>query len=218
MQTKPRPYTSDAADVIFDTKRCIHAQECVNRLADVFDTDKRPWIQPEHASAEAIAAVVTMCPSGALHVERKDGGPQEIADDHATVRLVPDGPLYVRGRITLKNAAGEVLLADTRMALCRCGASRNKPLCDNSHIEAGFQDSGMPAAQNVDGRSPAGLLVTPSTDGPLHVEAQDTVLTILNAAGAPVFVGRDAWLCRCGGSSNKPFCDGTHRTIGFAAE
>jgi CDGSH-type Zn-finger protein len=34
---------------------------------------------------------------------------------------------------------GETLLADTRMALCRCGASESKPLCDGGHTEVGFE-------------------------------------------------------------------------------
>ncbi|PSQ96202.1 MAG: CDGSH iron-sulfur domain-containing protein [Bacteroidetes bacterium SW_7_64_58] len=34
---------------------------------------------------------------------------------------------------------GDTLLTDTRMALCRCGRSGNKPLCDGSHAEIGFE-------------------------------------------------------------------------------
>jgi uncharacterized Fe-S cluster protein YjdI len=38
---------------------------------------------------------------------------------------------------------------------------------------------------------------------------------ILDAEGRILYEGERAALCRCGGSSNKPFCDGTHRTNGF---
>lgn len=218
METKPRSYASDGADVIFDTKRCIHAQECVNRLSEVFDTDKRPWIQPQHASPAEIAAVVHRCPSGALHLERKDGGPAEVADEQATLRLVTDGPIYVRGQITVKSANGDVLLEDTRMALCRCGASRNKPLCDNSHRDIGFEDLGMPTVRSTDGAPGAALTITPSGNGPLHIEGTSGDFSLLNAQGDVIFVGNDTWLCRCGGSMNKPFCDGTHRKIEFVAD
>jgi CDGSH-type Zn-finger protein len=37
------------------------------------------------------------------------------------------------------DANGAVLREDTRMALCRCGHSRNKPFCDGSHETSGFQ-------------------------------------------------------------------------------
>ncbi len=53
--------------------------------------------------------------------------------------MVPGGPLYVRGPIVLKDAAGAVVFEGTRAALCRCGASQNKPFCDNSHLQVGFQ-------------------------------------------------------------------------------
>ena len=70
-------YTSEAVDVTFDGARCIHAAECVRGLPAVFDTQKRPWIDPTQAGADAIVEVVLRCPSGALHFERKDGGAAE---------------------------------------------------------------------------------------------------------------------------------------------
>ncbi len=52
-------------------------------------------------------------------------------------------------------------------------------------------------------------------NGPLKV--MGGVALVDDATGAPVAAGdRDPiFLCRCGESKNKPFCDGTHKTIGF---
>ena len=54
--------------------------------------------------------------------------------------------------------------------------------------------------------------VCASADGPLLVTGG---VRILDAEGAVLYEGEKAALCRCGGSSNKPFCDGTHKTNGF---
>ena len=58
------------------------------------------------------------------------------------VTVVPDGPLYLRGDIEITNPDGEMVLEDTRVALCRCGASQNKPLYDDSHVDIDFQADG----------------------------------------------------------------------------
>jgi CDGSH-type Zn-finger protein len=51
-----------------------------------------------------------------------------------------------------------------------------------------------------------------SAGGPLLVRGG---VRIVDAAGNVLYEGERAALCRCGGSSNKPFCDGTHKTNGF---
>ena len=52
------------------------------------------------------------------------------------------------------------------------------------------------------------------TDGPYRLDGE---FTIVDAEGNPIPIpeGKGVALCRCGASSTKPFCDGTHRTIGF---
>ena len=136
---KPRSYRGKEIDVIYDIKRCIHAAECVRALPEVFDTRARPWIQPEGAEAETIAEVVRRCPTGALRYERRDGGAEEVADEGVSATLVPNGPIYLRGAISIKDADGTEILGDVRAALCRCGASENKPFCDNSHFRIQFE-------------------------------------------------------------------------------
>ncbi len=51
-----------------------------------------------------------------------------------------------------------------------------------------------------------------SENGPLLVSGG---VRILDGEGTVLYEGERAALCRCGGSSNKPFCDGTHKTNGF---
>lgn len=53
-----------------------------------------------------------------------------------------------------------------------------------------------------------------SQNGPLLVSGG---VRIVDADGRLLYEGDRAALCRCGGSANKPFCDGTHRTNGFRA-
>jgi CDGSH-type Zn-finger protein len=50
----------------------------------------------------------------------------------------PNGPLFVRGLVRMVDEDGQLIREDTRLALCRCGASENKPFCDGSHRRIGF--------------------------------------------------------------------------------
>ena len=53
-------------------------------------------------------------------------------------------------------------------------------------------------------------------NGSLRVEGDD--VKVVDAEGAEYqILKRPFALCRCGGSANKPFCDGTHKRIGFQA-
>lgn len=211
-----KEYWSDEIVVTYDAARCIHAAECLRGLPPVFDTGQRPWIQPANAAADQVAEVVMRCPTGALHFARKDGGPAEPIPATNTVQVRANGPLYVRGDLAVTLADGGVL-KDTRAALCRCGASSHKPFCDNSHRAVGFAASsslGENKVRAVDlAGSPAELRVTPSAQGPLRLEGD---FELLSGDGRTIYRGNRVSLCRCGGSANKPFCDGTHSRIAFA--
>ncbi|SEJ00082.1 Uncharacterized Fe-S cluster protein YjdI [Deinococcus reticulitermitis] len=136
-----RAYTAPEITVYYDRGRCIHYAACVRGLPEVFDTAKKPWIQPAQAQADAVAEVVRRCPTGALHyVYAAHGGPPELPEP-ATVEVRENGPLFLRGDLTLHapdTASPGGPVHDTRAALCRCGQSGNKPFCDGSHRQAGF--------------------------------------------------------------------------------
>ncbi len=215
MKKRVRSYEHEGFVVDFSPSRCIHAEECVRGLPEVFDTSKRPWVDPAQAEAAAIVDVVEKCPTGALQFRFTGGQRQELPDAEATINIVPAGPLYARGDITVNETDGRVE-RETRVALCRCGASENKPWCDNTHLDMGFDDAGDVSESKlapVDGPVSTGLTVTQAPNGPLLIEGE---VTIVSSTGERLTGGRGA-LCRCGASSNKPFCDGSHNRVGFEA-
>ncbi len=116
---------------------CEHAGFCANKLGNVWkmtsDTDSTPV-------RSQVAAMVERCPSGAL-TYRLDGASGDIEPPLATgIAVLDDGPLWVTGAPSVVRADGEPFEARPRMVLCRCGASKNKPLCDGSHAGADFRD------------------------------------------------------------------------------
>lgn len=218
MSDKVREYEGEDILVRFDLRRCIHAEECVHGLPEVFDRDDRPWVKPDGADADRTADVVMRCPTGALHFERRDGGREEPVPESNVVRAEPDGPLYVRGNVEIVDSDGALKLGDTRVALCRCGASSNKPFCDNAHIDSGFRHPGtLPDEPPADQELVPGekLRVTPRPNGSLLLEGS---FVVRDAAGERDVKRVKVSLCRCGASNRKPFCDGTHKEIGFTAE
>jgi uncharacterized Fe-S cluster protein YjdI len=132
-----RVYENDAIRVLWDATRCIHTGICLRTLPAVFDVQARPWIDLDGAEAPAIAEAIRACPTGALRYEStgdEEGVEAERGDGATTVEIRPGGPLYVRGPVRLVAPGGRVLTEEEhRVALCRCGASENKPFCDNSH-------------------------------------------------------------------------------------
>jgi uncharacterized Fe-S cluster protein YjdI len=131
--------SSEAITVTFDPALCAHSARCLNGLPEVFDINARPWIQPQHATADDVARTVLNCPSGALQFERLDGGPAEVAAKPTTALAIPNGPVALRGDLEFHGAGGDVTRTATRATLCRCGQSSNKPFCDATHRRIGFQ-------------------------------------------------------------------------------
>lgn len=213
MANKIQKYEGKNIVVYFEGSRCIHAARCVSGLPNVFKANvPGPWIEPDSANPDELAELIKTCPSGALRFERKDTGANESAPAINNINIVADGPLAVTGDLMLD----EQQESSTRATLCRCGASKNKPYCDNSHKEISFEDSGTPGTGelSLDLRS-APLNITPAKDGPLMVEGP---VEIRSSNGGVVSRIESIALCRCGGSKNKPYCDGSHVQRGFKAE
>lgn len=119
-----------------DGALCFSAGFCGTRTTDVWklldDADNL-------AKYELMRAMTWRCPSGRLVLRDADGNdlepelPQEIA-------VLPGGPLWVRGGVRIVGTDGTAWETRNRVALCRCGASNNKPFCDGSHSELHFDE------------------------------------------------------------------------------
>ena len=139
-------YDGKDISITFDKSKCIHSRRCVLRLPNVFQPNADgPWINPDNASAEDIAAFANECPSGAMTYARHDGGTAELAPLANTLFVRENGPLAINADLSID---GED--AGFRAALCRCGKSRNKPFCDVSHVDAQFKATGEPPRKSFE--------------------------------------------------------------------
>ena len=206
---------TDDLEISFNARRCIHARKCVLGLPRAFVPEKgRDWIQAQEASTADMIKVIEACPSGALSYARKDGAEGEAAPQINTVRLWEHGPVEIHGNLKMPDGSTRL-----RAVLCRCGASKAKPYCDNSHHDMKFKASSEPQTDAETAEAPlpeAGTLtVAPIKDGPLMLEGP---MEIIAGSGRRIRTTEKAFLCRCGASANKPFCDGRHKEVGFEAD
>jgi CDGSH-type Zn-finger protein/uncharacterized Fe-S cluster protein YjdI len=207
--------TGREVTVTFDGKRCIHSRNCVLGHPEVFVPNvKGEWIFPDAAPAETVLQIGRNCPSGAIRVARNDGAADsDAAPVVNTVRLRENGPLAFEAELQI---AGEPQ-ASPRATLCRCGQSQRKPFCDGSHTAAGFVATGEPETKPSEALAARNgpLDVQPTPNGSLKVTGN---LEIVTGTGRTLNRVTQAFLCRCGQSANKPYCDGSHKAAGFAAD
>jgi len=208
-----KEYMGTEITVYFEADKCIHSRICVLTLPNVFrvDTDG-PWIVPDSADAEDIAALAHNCPSGAITYKRHDKDKQEQPPFTNLVKVFENGPLAILADVEMEG--NEPLI---RATLCRCGASDNKPFCDSSHEKIRFSATGETDAKvseplpQQDGR----LTVTLLENGPLLCKGN---MEVCSGTGRRINRTTEAALCRCGASKDKPYCDGSHVAIGFSTE
>jgi CDGSH-type Zn-finger protein len=122
--------------VVDDRSICTHAGFCSNRITNAWKAAS--LIDDDEALRDQLVEMVQRCPSGALTLLRN--GSEAEPDLPVAVSIQKDGPLLVTGRVRVQRADGEPFEIRNRVALCRCGGSSIKPLCDGTHKEIGFTD------------------------------------------------------------------------------
>lgn len=86
------------------------------------------------------------CPSGRLVECDKKTEKALESEFEKSISLVEDpqkkvsGPIWLKGGVPMESSDGSIYEIRNRVTLCRCGKSRNKPFCDGSHIDEGFND------------------------------------------------------------------------------
>lgn len=130
------------------------------------------------------------------------------------IKVRANGPLLCTGDIEVYGADGRLLEKSADVVLCRCGHSANKPFCDGSHKEAAFENDGVFAGVRSDelDQQAGPLKITVRQNAMLFAKGP---MTISCADGSCAITRNKVALCRCGHSTNKPFCDGSHKEYEF---
>jgi len=204
-----KDFNGDAATVTWNSQLCIHVAECGRAKGDLFDMSRKPWCDPNTSTNEDVLDVVKRCPTGALSVAFSDGTDGEKSATENTITVVYGGPLVLQGELEIEGVPDDAPGLKFRASLCRCGLSKNKPYCDNSHANSDFKDYGAVGDKGTQLEETGGpLKVTLMENGPLRLSGN---VRIVAGSGRSAWQGTKTALCRCGLSKNKPFCDGAHR-------
>ncbi len=139
----------EGATEIDGPRHSLTDNEAYCAFARFCDNGERIWNEVQIPGDEHVKLSIYMahqCPAGRLIIwDRSTGEPVE-SPLPATLSLLQDpansvsGPLVLRGGIRVQSASGQSYEIRNRQALCRCGASSNKPFCDGSHASIGFRD------------------------------------------------------------------------------
>jgi len=138
---------TDAACFCAIARFCLRAGDAWTRTEQSDDPESRRIAVDEAGN----------CPSGRLVAwEKETGKPIEpVFEPSLSVtedtKHLASGPVWVKGGIPVESADGHVYEVRNRMTLCRCGASKNKPFCDGSHLKIRFNDGDPSVRKKISG-------------------------------------------------------------------
>jgi len=114
---------------------------------------QRPWVNVNAAEPEKIISTIDKCPSGALRYSLPEGSKVDVQITNGVgnikfeksnppsvkIRVNANGPLLIEGPTVVIGLDGKPLKEGSRMALCRCGLTGNRPFCDGAHSKKGWK-------------------------------------------------------------------------------
>jgi CDGSH-type Zn-finger protein len=146
---------------------------------------------------------------------QKQNAPPRLLEIPNEALVTSGGPLRITGNLTIVGEDGSVTYAN-HIDLCRCGKSKTKPNCDTQHLDAEFLHSGrmQEISDAAASDRPSKITLSCNKDGPVTFRGRLRLHNIMRQECTKL---RGA-LCRCGQSTNKPFCDGSHEKVGFRSK
>ena len=120
--------------IVDNSDVCCRDRSCVNNLPQVFEEEN-----PDAATVKEIIETIRKCPSGAL-TYKMGGRHCQAFNREPAITVVKNGPLKMVGGIRVKDEMQSQPACPEHYTLCRCGHSQNKPFCDGSHLDVGFQE------------------------------------------------------------------------------
>jgi CDGSH-type Zn-finger protein len=143
-----KPYTRQAEVLEGETLLLSDAEELC-AFARFCDPGGKIWGvigQPGEEARKLAVREANHCPGGRLVAHDKKTGKEIEEKLPPSIGVVEDpamgcsGPLWVRGGVRIESESGTPYEVRNRVALCRCGASANKPFCNGSHASIKFRD------------------------------------------------------------------------------
>ncbi|SHI43608.1 (4Fe-4S)-binding protein [Desulfosporosinus lacus] len=148
-----KEYRNEHVIVHWFPELCAHPGTCLRLLPKVFNLDQRPWVNVEGAEPEEIIRTIDKCPTGALRYSLPEGSrvDAQIANGVGSIdfgktysaavkiKVSANGPLFIEGPTVVIGLDGKPLKEGSRIALCRCGLSENRPFCDGVHRKKGWK-------------------------------------------------------------------------------
>ena len=186
-------YPGQALEIVYDRTLCVHVGECGRSKVGLFDAKKDPWCTPDAVALDVAVDVVQRCPPGRSPTPARTAAPRRPPrrEHRATSPRTAPTTSPASSRSTARTGAARPL----RAALCRCGASKNKPFCAGptsrraSRTPVRSANAGMARRR---GRQVHGQA------RPERTAARVRAPAIRAATGRVAFKGTKAALCRCG--------------------
>ena len=129
---------TDVKDLCAEARFCARRGGIWNTVANTDDLEVRDQVQEQ----------AQLCPSGRyVPCDKESGQPLEpVLEPSLGLVEYPSlgvsGGIWVRAGIPVESADGHTYEVRNRVTLCRCGQSKNKPFCDGTHVDIGFNDEG----------------------------------------------------------------------------